>query len=167
VRTLLIILAFCEFANAQTTDPVFDKVHVVVFILPECPISQKYISKLDAIYLEYKDRPEFSWTFIIPEKIKKQQIADFVKEHDIHFPVENNFRNRKHRKFNATVTPEVIVISNTVLYQGAIDNWYYDLGQYGQSTTEHYLIDALKSILKKQMPDKRSTRAIGCPISTD
>lgn len=66
----------------------------------------------------------------------------------------------------ATVTPEVFLIdaAGQLQYQGAIDNWFYELGKYRLNTTEQYLIDALTALNNGEQPPVRQTEAIGCFI---
>jgi hypothetical protein len=69
-------------------------------------------------------------------------------------------------KFGVTITPEVVVAdaSGQVLYQGAIDNWFYELGRYRQFITEHYLTDALDAIAAGKPVPVTRTEAVGCLI---
>jgi hypothetical protein len=74
---------------------------------------------------------------------------------------------------DAKVTPEVFLFDKEfeLRYKGAIDNWFYELGKYRRVTSDHYLIDALQSVLGGEDPIIMETEAIGCliqkPISVD
>lgn len=143
-------------------------IEIGIFLSRECPISQKYIPRLNLIYLTYKDRPELLWSFVIPENLNRRQVKDFIKKFNVQFPLKTDDRHLSvTRSFRASVTPEVIIRKNTILYRGAIDNWFYALGQYRQQITEHYLIDALESILRKQDVEIKEAQAIGCPIAVN
>jgi hypothetical protein len=67
----------------------------------------------------------------------------------------------------ATVTPEAILITSdsTVLYKGAIDNWYKALGRASNKPTEQYLQEAIDHVLRHEPPPVRSTDPIGCLIN--
>jgi hypothetical protein len=163
----LLLTANSAFAQTDTEKYIREiTVEVGVFISPDCPISQKYIARLNTIYLTYRDKPQIRWTFIIPEKLSKKKVQDFAAEFDVKFPLKADDRRRSiTRSFGATVTPQVIVKQNKVVYRGAIDNWFYELGHYRQKTTQHYLIDVLESVLRNEDPAIQQTEAIGCPIS--
>jgi len=80
--------------------------------------------------------------------------------------VDKGFKLSK--KFNATVTPEVFVLNekDQVLYHGAIDNWFYKLGQNRIEITEHYLDDAVGQALNQQPIIRPYIKPIGCFIET-
>jgi hypothetical protein len=161
-----VILAFCILVQPCAIKQNSDAFQVAVFLGLDCPISQKYISRLNEIYLTYTNVENIEWSFIVPQRISKKEINDFIKEYNVRFSIEaDNRALRKTKYFNATVTPEVIVIKNRkTLYKGAIDNWFFELGRYRLKTTEHYLVDAIDSILKNQEPAIKETTAIGCII---
>ena len=139
---------------------------VAVFIGLECPISQKYIHRLNDIYKKYINRSSLKWSFIVAGDVKEKEIKKFIKEYDVRFPIESD-DSELHRTayFEASVTPEVIIKQgDKTLYRGAIDNWFYELGRYRAQTTEQYLTDALDAILKNQEPLIKKTKAFGCFI---
>ena len=145
-------------ANHQT--------EVAVFIALDCPISQKYISTLNDIYLKYKNRDQFKWSFIVPGKGSKKKIKAFINEYDVKFPLKaDGAMLRRTKYFKASVTPEVVMMKyDKMIYRGAIDNWFYELGRYRSIINEHYLIDALESVLNNKEPVIKETQAIGCFI---
>ena len=138
-------------------------VEVYVFLACECPISQKYVPVLNSIYATYKDAPGFSWSFVIPGKVKKSDLDDFIKEFNVQFPLRG-VGNATIKRLEADTTPQVVIIKDSVVYSGAIDNWFYELGKYRRDVTEHYLIDALEALKTGSIPAIRKTEAIGCPI---
>lgn len=141
---------------------------IAVFIGLDCPISQKYISRLNEIYDQYKNKPDHKWTFIVPEAVSKKRVNNFIKEFNVKFPLQSDnsmLLSTKH--FGAQLTPQVVIkMGDEIIYKGAIDNWFYELGRYRLVVTEHYLIDALESVLKNEYPKIRETETIGCFIQT-
>lgn len=162
----------CDTAAAQQkkvqNPPIYehtDSLTVWVFLAVDCPISQKYISELrriDSVYATRKLRVRG----IIPGKINSKEVKTFVEEYAIKFPVLIDRDFTHVRKFHATITPEAILVDRQgqVLYQGAIDNWFFDLGKYRQRVTEHYLQDAIDSTMQGNTPVVRKTEAVGCII---
>ena len=67
----------------------------------------------------------------------------------------------------ATITPEVFLIDKKgfLIYQGKIDNWFYELGRYRQVITQHYLEDAIIAYNQGNEVEVQKTEAIGCLIS--
>ena len=70
------------------------------------------------------------------------------------------------KRLDAKTTPEVFILNdkNKILYQGAIDNLYYDIGKKRPEASIFYLKDALNSIINKQKITIQKTEAIGCDI---
>jgi hypothetical protein len=138
---------------------------VNIFLACECPISQKYVPLLNSLYSKYKTDPAFKWKFIVPGKVSKTEISTFIREFDVQFPIEPDRRQIKVNELHAGTTPQVVIVTDSIVYSGAIDNWFFELGKYRRAATEHYLVDALESIKDGRLPAIRETEAIGCPIA--
>jgi len=67
-------------------------------------------------------------------------------------------------RFGAVVTPEVFLVDEkgTVLYSGAIDNWFVSLGRNRFAPSEHYLLDAFKEVISGKKVEVSNKPAIGC-----
>lgn len=144
-----------------------DSLTVWVFLAVDCPITQKYISELgriDSVYAVHQLRVRG----IVPGKVNPNEVKAFVEEYAIKFPVSIDRDFTDVRRFQATITPEAILVDRQgqVLYQGAIDNWFFDLGKYRQRVTEHYLQNAIDAVLQGKSPVVRKTEAVGCIIQT-
>ncbi|MBX2957691.1 MAG: redoxin domain-containing protein [Cyclobacteriaceae bacterium] len=139
---------------------------VILFFGLECPICLKYVPELNLIYQEYSSRVEFE--VVIPEKSEAKSIREFISEYNVTFPITKN-KHRLTRSLNPGVTPEVFLLDSKgkLVYQGAIDNWFYELGKYRSEPTEFYLRNALDSTLTGTVPRIEKTEAIGCVISTN
>jgi len=160
------ILVSVGSVNGQVKPPAKPK-EVAIFLACECPISQKYVSTLNELYLQYNKESNLKWHFIIPDRIKQRDLDQFVKEYNVRFPLERDTRRHKMvGKFQPDVTPQAVILDdNRVLYSGAVDNWFYGLGQYRQVITEHYFKDALDAVLRGEQPPIQKTEAVGCPIA--
>lgn len=141
-----------------------EKPKVILFFGLECPICQKYVPELNRIYEEYSSRIDFE--VIIPERTEAKSISKFTSDYNVNFPINIDKNGRTH-SLNPTVTPEVFLFDSTgkLIYQGAIDNWFYALGKYRTEPSEFYLRNALESILAGKKPNVEKTEAIGCLIS--
>ncbi len=140
---------------------------VWLFLDPECPICQNYTLTLRKMHEEYAGQGvTFRGVYTSPV-IRKTEIKDFHKKYKLPFPGEIDKKYTLATRWNATVTPEVIVTSpiGEVLYRGAIDNWYYALGKNRPEPTENYLKNALDAILTGNSVPKKRTDAIGCLIN--
>lgn len=134
---------------------------VKIFLGVDCPISQKYVMRLNELHARY---PKVQMEGIISGKVSEEQVNDFVKEYAISFPVVREPGYEAAKRYKAKVTPEAVLVRSEgkVIYQGAIDNWFYELGRYRRETTEHYLADAIDAALRGENPKVKKTEAIGC-----
>ena len=167
LRTLLkitgnLLIAFLSF-HSFAQSPTKPKVEVFVFLGSECPISQKYMSRLNDIATKYD--ASVKWTGLIAENVKVSLVKKFAQEYNAKFPIKKDDSFTLVQKYGAEITPEVfVVVDGKVKYKGAIDNWFYELGRYRTETTEHYLVNALSAILKGEDPSVKETEPIGCLI---
>jgi hypothetical protein len=100
------------------------------------------------------------------KKSIKKEIKEFNSIYKLATPFINDKNFKLTKQFNATVTPEVFLLSSTggILYHGAIDNWYYQLGKNRINITEHYLEDAMLEALQEKAITKPYAEPIGCFI---
>lgn len=138
-------------------------IQVVIFLGLECPISQKYMHRLNEMSEFYGDKVE--WIAYIPEKRSPSEIKTFADEYAARFKIVADANLTHTKRLKATVTPEAFLIrGEKVLYRGAIDNWFYELGRYRTETTEYYLRDALDAVVNGKEVMTAKTEAVGCFI---
>ncbi len=143
------------------------KLLVVVFINPECPITQKYTRTLNELSNELKQSTCFIG--VIPGKLfDDKSIAAFKKEYAFKIPVIKDEQYKITRALSAKVYPEVILLNSESerLYSGKIDNWYESIGNNRPAPTEFYLKDAITSYLQNGTVKTDSTEPVGCYINT-
>jgi hypothetical protein len=63
-------------------------------------------------------------------------------------------------------SPEIFLLDNKrkTLYHGAIDNWFYGLGQNRAKPTEFYLLDAIESYKNNQEIKVKYIEPVGCML---
>jgi thiol-disulfide isomerase/thioredoxin len=177
---LAIIVASLFFGSCESghQQPVFEsiikqaglspgkKLLVVVFINPECPITQKYTRTLNALSDSLSDNTFF--VGVIPGKLfDDQKISDFKKAFAFKIPIIKDEQYTITRTLNANVYPEVVLLNqqSDKLYQGKIDNWYENVGVYRAVPSEFYLKDAINGYLQNGTIKISHTTAIGCFIN--
>lgn len=124
------------------------------------------MSTIKSLALQYQN--QISVTGYFPAGLTRQSEKQFRKEYKIP-DIIKLVDDKSHQmtvKLNASITPEVFLLSVTgeVLYSGAIDNWFFELGRYRPEITENYLIDAITATLNQKAPTVTKTTAIGCFI---
>lgn len=140
---------------------------VIIFMAVDCPITQKYMATIKELARKYQPQ-QISVVGYFPAGLSRKQEKEFRQEYQV--PVNIKFvDDKKHEvtnRYTATITPEVVLIDKNqqVIYQGSIDNWFFELGRYRPEITEYYLEDAIEASLHGLQPSVLKTEAIGCFI---
>ena len=142
---------------------------VYFFLATTCPISQQYTAYINQ-FTKMAEAKNIQVMLVFPsEKIKiKKEVDSFIKKYQLSLSYKIDRGYKLSKKLNATVTPEVFVMNekDQVLYHGAIDNWFYKLGQNRIQVTEHYLEDAITQALNQQTIIRPYVKPVGCFIET-
>lgn len=166
---IVIVFFICSFdytdqKREKTTISTEHVLTVYISLAPDCPISLKYIHTLKEMDSVFHGKVKFKGLF--PKTYSTNELEDFRKEFNIDFEVAIDDNNTLIKEYNISVTPEVILVKEgNVLYQGAIDNWFYALGKNRAKPTEHYLRNAINFALANKRIKVAKTEAIGCIIS--
>lgn len=144
------------------------KFRVYFFVSTTCPISQQYTKEFIRLQDIY-GKQGVEMILVFPNDGKKniiKEINEFNNTYELALKFINDKRFKLTKKFDATVTPEAFLVSenNSVLYHGAIDNWYYQLGKNRINITEHYLEDAILDALNNKQIARTYVAPTGCFI---
>jgi cytochrome oxidase Cu insertion factor (SCO1/SenC/PrrC family) len=137
-------------------------VTVVTFISVQCPVSNAYNERMNAIYNDYAAKG-VKFVFINANRTESAaDVAAHARTHQFGFTVYKDENNVVADKLGATVTPEeayVIDSSGVIRYHGSID----DSQNISRVTTQR-LRNALDAVLAGQQPQQAETKAFGCTI---
>ena len=141
---------------------------VVLFMDPECPVTQKYGATLRQLHEEWQEKDVAVVAVYPVVGIDNETITEFAQGYRYNFTHLPDPQQQLSQALQASTTPEVFLLDSLgqVRYRGAIDNWFYELGRYRRVVTEHYLEDALTSYLQGDPVVIAKTEAIGCLIGT-
>jgi hypothetical protein len=143
-----------------------DKELVSILLLStDCPISKNYINKIKGFISTYGEA--ISFFFYLTKNTSGFEKSLFAKEYEIDFELRIDRKNKLATLLGATVTPEILLIKKEegkVLYQGAIDNWYYSLGKKRNVITSNYFEEAVKLSLNNQKVSIPYVQPVGCYI---
>ncbi|MCX6596843.1 MAG: redoxin domain-containing protein [Acidobacteria bacterium] len=137
------------------------KVTVVAFISVQCPISNDYNERMEALYRDYSSKG-VKFIFVNANASEPAaEVATHAKSAGFSFPVYKDQGNAAADKFGAQVTPETFVMNEAgvVLYHGAIDN-----ARNPARVTAKGLHDALEAVLNGKAVPQAETKAFGCTI---
>lgn len=143
------------------SDYASSKAIVVMFIATQCPISNDYNSRMEALYRDYQEK---GFAFLSINSNKQEDVKEIIghaKKHGLTFTILKDHRNEVADKYQAQVTPEIFVISPSldILYHGRIDN---SRDEENVKTTD--LRNALDEILAGKKVTVAKTKAFGCTI---
>ena len=168
---LLLLLLFSVSLATQAVaanQPEKDKLSVYIFLSETCPISQFYTITLKDLYREF-DSDNLAFKGIFPNaESTVESVAEFKKTYDLPFELMLDTDQKLAKELKATVTPEVIIkndVTGEILYQGRIDEAYYQVGKKRAFVRDHDLRDALSRIQNNQPVKKPKTDAVGCIIT--
>lgn len=138
----------------------------LIFLDPECPNCQKYGATFRALDSAFSSQ-QVALVGVFPfSSQKKESIQRFVTDYTFKFPQVLDSDHDWVKATGVNTTPEAVLITKEgdILYRGAVNNWFYDLGQYRRQVTKHYLVDAVHSFLNEKPVQTSETEAIGCLI---
>ncbi len=139
---------------------------VFVFLSTECPISQQYARRLTQLHHEFTGQ-DITFIAVFPLRTDDYKtIGRFKTEYGLPFRTHPDPQKKLARQLRAHVTPEAVVQTETgqIIYQGAIDDWFFALGKHRPAPTQHYLQDALRAFLANEPVLIQRTEAVGCLI---
>lgn len=143
---------------------------VLVFVTPDCPISNRYAPELQRIATTLPPDRARAWLVYPDADVAADAIERHRSEYALPWPA---LRDPEHRLVNAAqarVTPEVAVFVRTgdgtrvLAYHGRIDDRVPEFGRIRPQASEHDLEDALAAVLRGDAPARASAAAVGCPI---
>lgn len=150
-----------------TFNEVKGKPVAIFFLAPECPLSQNYTLNINRLYEEYSKKGFYFLCVVPGTHDSRMDLVSFRHKYQLRPELLIDEEYELTHQLRASVTPEVVLMdaAGEVVYQGAIDNWAYDLTKTRQVVTEHYLKDALEALQKGHPVMEPRTKPIGCFIT--
>jgi peroxiredoxin len=143
------------------TDYRNSKAVVLMFIATQCPVSNSYNDRMNALYKDYNDR-QIAFVAINSNKSESvEEIKSHAKEKGFKFSVLKDWKNIVADKLGATVTPEIYILNPELelLYHGRIDN-----SSKIDNVTSNDLRKVLDEVLSSKPVTVTNTKAFGCTI---
>ena len=140
------------------------KAIVLVFLGPECPISQRYVPELNRIAVEQGTNAVEFYGVVSGASMTRTQALAFTKEYSIKFPVLFDDAGQLARWLRPTHVPEAFVLKpdGDRLYHGRINDWYASPGKPRAFIQHHELRDAIGAVLAGKTPPNIFAPPVGC-----
>jgi hypothetical protein len=137
---------------------------VLIFMSPDCPIVQRKIINLNALYTTFHLQAVSFYGIVPGSYYSDSLIRAFQIGSSIAYPIYKDPDFTFTASFGATVSPEVFVLNkrDELIYQGLIDDAFAGIGKVRQAPQNPYLELALKALLEDKMPEVSRTEAVGC-----
>jgi peroxiredoxin len=138
---------------------------VVAFLGTECPLAKMYAGRLQKIADDYAQRGVAVVGVMSNVQDSLADIAAFVRDHGIGYPVLKDRRNDVATMFAAERTPTVFLLDRqrVVRYQGRIDDQYL-VGIIRDKPTREDLRLAIDELLAGKSVSDPKTESLGCII---
>jgi peroxiredoxin len=139
------------------------KAIVLVFLGNDCPVGNLYVPRLIEFEREFRNQGVVFLGVNSNAHETDQDVARFVTERGISFPVLKDPENQVADAALVERTCEVIALDGfaRIRYRGAIDDQYQQ-GKAKDAPDHTYLRDALKALLANQPVKVPATKVAGC-----
>ena len=142
-----------------------DHLVVIAFLGTECPLAKLYGPRLNQLQAEFGKQAVTLIGINSNTQDSLAEIATFVHQHQIKYPMLKDVGNRLADVLHAERTPEVVVLDQKrrVRYRGRIDDQYL-VGVSRDTVRRRDLAIALKELLAGSEVSTPVTKPIGCHI---
>ncbi len=137
---------------------------MLVFLGPECPISQRYVPELNRIAAQQKTNATEFYGVVSGRSMTRAKVAAFASEYAITFPVLVDETFALARWLRPTHVPEAYVLKpdGDLMYHGRIDDNYEAIGKQRTVVQHRELRDAISAVQVGQMPPRVFAPPVGC-----
>jgi hypothetical protein len=145
--------------------PSDQKAVVMLFLAPDCPISNTYAPEIGRLIDAYGPRGvEFRVVHSDP-RVSPEAARQHAKNFNLRCDVLLDPKHELADAAGATVTPEAAVFAGGKrVYLGRIDDLFYSFGKRRAAPTTRELRDALDAVLAGQPVAQAIVPALGCEI---
>ncbi|MDF1811931.1 MAG: redoxin domain-containing protein [Verrucomicrobiales bacterium] len=146
-----------------------DKASVYLFVIPDCPIVNRYAPEINRIYEDYSGKGVKITLVYAEPSLTSADIEKHRKEYSLKPPGVLDPGWKITRRSGATITPEAVVYDagEKIVYRGRIDDWFTDFGDSRREASEKNLRLALDAVLAGKEVEIKEAEAVGCYIEYD
>jgi hypothetical protein len=142
------------------------RVHVVVFIRSDCPISNRLAPEVRELCASFQPQGVDFYLIYVDPREKPEAIRDHHRDYKYSCPALRDPDHTLVAQTGATVTPEAVVFDGqwSIAYRGRITDEFEDFGKSREVASKHDLRDAIAATLAGRPVAEPVTEAIGCYI---
>lgn len=152
-------------ARPDVLTPHGEKAVVLLFVRPDCPISNRYAPEIQRLQKVYAPSG-IEFHLVYPERgLNLAAIEQHRREYGYTLPAIADRDHRYTGLAQAHTTPEAAVfVAGRLVYRGRIDDRFADFGKARPEPARRDLDAVLAAISQGRAVAFRETRAIGCAI---
>lgn len=142
------------------------KATVLIFILHDCMICNRYAPEINRITSDYKAKQIAVDVVYSDDNYPAAKEQQHASAYGFHCSLLRDPKHTLAKSVGATVTPEAVVLDSAgkVVYRGRIDNSFMAFGMARPKPTTRDLRDVLDKMADGQPVTFTQTAAIGCYI---
>ncbi len=141
---------------------------VYLFLSVNCPISNGCLPTLNRLHAEFRSK-NIEFVGVVPgANATADEVEAHQGEYGIRFPVVWDQKHALCRRFAATHTPQVVVVSakNEILYSGRVDDRFAHIGQQRLAIRREDLRETLNDLVEGRPIAVSRTEPVGCVIES-
>lgn len=138
----------------------------LVFLSPECPVSNQYLPELNRIAKTFADQPVELYGVVSDVALSRAKVAEYCRDFGPEFPLFFDTAGLLTAACQPSHVPQAFVFTSDgqLVYRGRIDDQYAAVRQRRERVSEHNLVDALSALVDGQTPACTETETIGCRL---
>lgn len=144
------------------------KASLLLFLLPDCPVSNAYAPEIKRLCKDYEAKGVDVFVVHADADVTSEDARKHAKDYQLTCPVLLDPLHLLVKSTGATMAPEAAVVSPTgkVVYLGRIDDLFADYGKRRPEPKEFDLRNALEAFLAGHAVPGPTAKPIGCHIPT-
>lgn len=138
----------------------------LVFISPECPVSNQYVPELNRLSARAEEKGVEFYGIISDETVTRTKGAEYPKQFKVEFPILFDATGELKSVFAPTHVPEVFVLDQRgqIIYRGRIDDQYTDKIKRKANVSTHELADAIDAASSGSAVATAFVPPVGCKL---
>lgn len=143
-----------------------NKASVVIFVLQDCPISNKYAPEIQRLAADFGEKDIRFFLVHVDPELTDDEARQHATDYEYDLPVLVDRQHQLVKALAATTAPEAFVIApdRTLLYRGRIDDRYVSIGKPRHEVRRRDLRLALEAIADGKPVEVAETDPVGCHI---
>jgi peroxiredoxin len=153
-------------ATHTTAEWAGHKAVLLYFVTIDCPVGNSYVPEMNRLREAYAPRGIGFYAVQADPSVAEAEVVRYARDYRYSFPLLLDPMQILVRHANATVTPQVAVLSpeGKLLYLGPVDNRVEDFGKQRPQATQSYVRQVLDALLSGKPVEIASHKSIGCAI---